>query len=81
MPHSAPTPTHEVLTKLFPGLTEQQYADLDAWCTGYASLILSMFERITGDPEAYEQFLALTSHSSRPTMTGRVEFQKPTDKS
>jgi hypothetical protein len=73
MANFAPNPEFASLRKLFPGLTEAQYADLDAWYTGYAALILRMYERITGDPEAHEQFLALTSCSSRPSMMGKVD--------
>src|SRR5262249_11096357 len=46
------------LKQLFPGLAEAEYASLDAWYTGYAALILRMYERITNDPAAYDRFLA-----------------------
>jgi len=69
------------LKKLFPGLTEEQYASLDAWYAGYAALILRMYERITGDPAAYDRFLALTSRPSRPSMTGKVDSPKQTEHS
>lgn len=74
MPHPAPS-AFASLKKLFPGLTEEQYASVDAWYTGYAALILRMYERITGDPEAYARFVALTSRPSRPSMTGKVDSQ------
>jgi hypothetical protein len=66
------------LKQLFLGLTEEQYASLDAWYTGYAALILRMYERITNDPEAYARFLALTSRPSRPTMTEKVDSSEGT---
>jgi hypothetical protein len=69
------------LKTLFPGLTEEEYVSLDAWYTGYAALILRMFERITGDAEAHAGFLALTSRPSRPSMTGKVDSPKQTDES
>jgi hypothetical protein len=69
------------LKKLFPGLTEEQYARLDAWYTGYAALILRMYERITGDPEAYARFLALTDRPAHPSMTGKVDSPIHTDNS
>lgn len=75
MPHSAPDALAS-LKKLFPGLAEDEYARLDAWYAGYAALILRMYERITGDPEAYARFLALTSRPSRPSMTGKVDCQE-----
>jgi len=77
MPDATPAP--ESLKKMFPGLTEAEYASLDAWYAGYAALILRMYERITGDPEAYAGFLALTSQLPRPTMTGKVDSPKQTD--
>lgn len=72
------SPDHNLasLRNLYPGLTEAQYADLDAWYTGYASLILRMYERITNDPDAYARFLALTASRSRPSMTGKVDSPK-----
>jgi len=73
------TPAPASLKKMFPGLTEAEYASLDAWYAGYAVLILRMYERITGDPEAYAGFLALTSQLSRPTMTGKVDSPKQTE--
>jgi hypothetical protein len=66
------------LRELFPGLAEAEYAALDAWYAGYAALILRMYERITGDPVAYADFLALTSRPSRPSMTGKVDSPKQT---
>jgi hypothetical protein len=69
------------LKKLFPDLADEEYVRLDAWYTGYAALVLRMFERITGDPEAYARFLALTARSSRPSMTGKVDSPKQTDNS
>jgi len=76
-----PVPDIERLKQLFPDLTETEYAALDAWYAGYAALILRMYERITGDPEAYARFLALTSRPSRPSMTGKVDSPKQTDNS
>ena len=67
------------LKKLFPGLTNAEYASLDAWYTGYAALILRMYERITNDPVAYADFLALTSRPSRPSMTVKVDSPKQTE--
>lgn len=67
------------LKQLFPGLAEAEYASLDAWYSGYAALILRMYERITNDPAAYDRFLALTSHLPRPTMTGKVDSPKQTE--
>jgi hypothetical protein len=75
------TPAPACLKKMFPGLTEAEYASLDAWYAGYAALILRMYERITGDPGAYADFLALTSQLPRPTMTGKVDSPKQTDNS
>ena len=75
------TPAPASLKKMFPGLTEAEYASLDAWYAGYAALILRMYERITGDPGAYADFLALTSQLPRPTMTGKVDSPKQTDNS
>src|SRR3954469_9799082 len=49
------------LKQLFPDLTEAEYASLDVWYAGYAALILRMYERITNDPSAYAEFLALTN--------------------
>lgn len=67
------------LKTLFPGLSEAEYVALDRWYTGYAALILRMYERITNDPAAYDRFLALTSQLPRPTMTGKVDSPKQTD--
>lgn len=78
MPHSPPKQTPANLKKLFPTLSEEQYASLDAWYSGYTALILRMYERVMGAPEAYARFLALTSHSSRPTMTGKVDSPEET---
>jgi hypothetical protein len=69
------------LKKLFPGLTEAEYASLDVWYAGYAALILRMYERITNDPAAYAEFLALTSRPSRPSMTVKVDSPKQTTNS
>lgn len=77
MPDVTPVPAS--LKKMFPGLTEAEYASLDAWYAGYAALILRMYERITNDPAAYDRFLALTSQLSRPTMTGKVDSPKQTE--
>ena len=55
---------------MFPGLTEAEYASLDVWYAGYAALILRMYDRITNDPAAYADFLALTSRPSRPESWG-----------
>jgi hypothetical protein len=74
-----PPPDLTGLKQLFPGLTEAEYASLDAWYAGYAALILRMYERITNDPKAYADFLALTSQPSRPTMTGKVDSLKQTE--
>ena len=74
-------PNFARLKQLFPGLTEAGYASLDAWYSGYAALILRIYERITNDPEAYAEFLALTSRPSRPSMTGKVDFPKQTEHS
>ena len=71
------TPTR--LKAMFPDLTDAECAALDAWYTGYAVLILRMYERITNDPAAYDRFLALTSQLPRPTMTGKVDSPKQTD--
>ena len=76
-----PAPALASLMKVFPGLSEEQYASLDAWYTGYAALILRMYERITNDPTAYADFLALTSRPSRPSMTVKVDSPKQTDNS
>ncbi len=81
MPKSACEDQLASLKKLFPGLTEVEYASLDAWYSGYAALILRMYERITNDPAAYAAFLALTSRPSRPSMTGKVDSPKQTDNS
>jgi hypothetical protein len=78
MPHSVPAPDFASLKKLFPGLKEEEYISLDAWYTGYAALILRMYERITNDPKEYVRFQALTSDSSRPTMTGKVDSTEDT---
>lgn len=69
------------LRKLFPGITAKELEGLDAWYTGYAALILRMYERITNDPVAYARFLALTDRPSRPSMTGKVDSPKQTDNS
>lgn len=69
------------LKELFPDLTEAEYASLDAWYAGYAALILRMYERITNDPAAYAEFLALTNRPSRPSMTGKVDSPKQTEHS
>jgi len=74
-----PAPDLGRLKQLFPDLTEAEYAALDAWYSGYAALILRMYERITGDPAAYADFLALTSRPSRPSMTGKVDSPRQTD--
>jgi hypothetical protein len=73
------TPAPARLKALFPGLSDAEYAALDAWYAGYAALILRMYERITNDPAAYDRFLALTSPFPRPTMTGKVDSPKQTD--
>jgi hypothetical protein len=75
-----PAPNLARLKQLLPGLTEAEYASLDAWYSGYAALILRMYERITKDPAAYDRFLALTNQFSRPTMAGKVDSPKQTDK-
>lgn len=72
------TPAPAQLKTLFPGLSDAEYAALDAWYAGYAALILRMYERITNDPAAYDRFLALTSQLPRPTMTGKVDSPKQT---
>jgi len=69
------------LKKLFPGLTEAEYVSLDAWYSGYAALVLRMYERIANDPAAYADFLALTNRPARPSMTGKVDSPKQTDNS
>lgn len=69
------------LNRLFPNRSEAEYASLDAWYAGYAALILRMYERITSDPAAYADFLALTSRPSRPSMTGKVDSPKQTTNS
>lgn len=74
-----PAPAFVSLKKLFPDLTEAEYASLDAWYAGYAALILRMYERITSDPAAYADFLALTSRPSRPSMTVKVDSPKQTE--
>ena len=79
MPQSEPASTFASLKDRIPGLTEAEYASLDSWYTGYAALILRMYERITSDPAAYADFLALTSRPSRPSMTGKVDSPKQTD--
>ena len=66
------------LKKLFPDQSEAQYADLDRWYTGYAALILRMYERITSDPEAYARFRALTDRASGLNMTGKVDSPSQT---
>ena len=77
MADSLPWDSLADLKELFPDLSDEQYMRLDAWYTGYAALILRMYERITGDPEEYARFLALTRRPSRPSMTGKVD--SPTD--
>jgi len=79
MTRFAPQDTPASLKKLFPDLTEKQYAELDQWYTGYAASILRMYERITSDPEAYARFLALTNSPSGPSMTGKVDSPKTTN--
>ena len=69
------------LKKLFPGLTEAEYVSLDAWYSAYAALTLRMYERITNDPAAYADFLALTSRPSHPSMTVKVDSPKQTESS
>ena len=81
LPMSNAAPDLAGLKKLFPGLTEAEYESLDAWYSGYAALILRMYERITNDPAAYAGFLALTSRPSRPSMTVKVDSPKQTDNS
>jgi len=79
-----PAESHRTLTRLrelFPGLTEAEYEALDAWYAAYAALILRMYERITSDPAAYADFLALTSRPSRPSMTVKVDSPKQTTNS
>jgi hypothetical protein len=76
-----PAPNLARLKRLFPDLTEAEYASLDAWYAGYAALILRMYERITNDPAAYAEFLALTNRPSRPSMTGKVDSPKQTEHS
>jgi hypothetical protein len=79
MPHSAPEISLASLRRLFPGLGEEEYANLDAWYTRYTALIVRMYERITGDPKEYERFLTLTSHASCPSMAGKVDSPKETN--
>ena len=81
MTYGAPKDTLASLKKLFPDLSEEQYARLDAWYNRYAALVLRMYERITADPEAYARFLALTNRPARSTMTGKVDPPKYTDES
>jgi len=74
-----PAPNLACLKQLFPGRSDAEYASLDAWYAGYAAFILRMYERITSDPAAYADFLALTSRPSRPSMTGKVDSPKQTE--
>ena len=76
-----PAPDLARLKQLFPGRSDAEYASLDAWYAGYAALILRMYERITNDPAAYAEFLALTNRPSRPSMTGKVDSPKQTENS
>jgi len=76
MTRGAPKDTLAGLKKLFPDLSEEQYANLDAWYARYAALILRMYKRITDDPAASTRFLALTNRTSRPSMTGKVDSSK-----
>ena len=73
------TPAQARLKTLFPGLSDAEYAALDAWYASYAALVLRMYERITNDPAAYDRFLALTSRPARPTRTGKVDSPKQTE--
>jgi len=66
-------PNFADLERLFPGLGPEDYAQLDAWYTGYAALILRIYERLTADPEAYARFRALTDLPPGPTMTSKAE--------
>jgi hypothetical protein len=79
MTETRPTPALARFKTPFPDLSDAEYAALDAWYAGYATLILRMYERITNDPAAYDRFLALTSQLPRPTMTGKVASPKQTD--
>lgn len=81
MSDATPAPNLARLKQLFPDRSEAEYASLDAWYAGYAALILRMYERITSDPAAYANFLALTSRPSRPSMTGKVDSPKQTTNS
>ena len=81
MPDVTPAPLFASLKKMFPGLTEAEYASLDTWYTSYAALIVRMYERITGDQEAYASFLSLTNRPSRPSMTGKVDSPKQIENS
>ncbi len=81
MTPGAPKETPTGLKKLFPNLSEEEYANLDAWYARYAALILRMYERITSDPETHARFLALTNRPFRPTMTGKVDSPKQTNES
>lgn len=73
MPDAASNLEHASLKKLFPGLTPEEYVRLDAWYTGYAALILRMYDRITADPEAYASFRALTDLPLGPTMKRKAD--------
>jgi hypothetical protein len=78
MSHSEPESTFSALKQLFPGLSEAQYAKLDAWYIGYAALIFRMYERITSDPEVYARFLTLTNREPRPSITEKVDSPNET---
>jgi hypothetical protein len=81
MTNADPDNSLRTLRKRYPDLTEEEYVRLDAWYTGYAALIYRMYERISNDPEAWARFLALTSQTYRPTMSGKVDSPKETTKS
>ncbi len=75
-----PTPERKPsVAQLYPNLAEGELGRLDAWCAGYAALILRLYERISSDPEAYARFLALTDRPAGPSMTAKVDSPSQTN--
>lgn len=58
----------ESLKSLFPELGDQEFAEADDRLSRYVALAARVYERLLADPEAYEQFRALTEDSPRATM-------------
>jgi len=60
----------EIITirNLYPDLNEEELKEAEENMERYLELVLRIYERIRGDPEAYSAFKALTALKQNPTM-------------